>query len=155
LEHRERTFLMIKPDGVLRGLVGDIIKRIEAKGLKIAGMKLVWVNKNLAEKHYNEHKGQPYYELLVNYVSSAPSVAMVLEGRKAIEVVRRLVGATDPANAEPGTMRGDLAIERRTVIFNLVHASDSPKSAAREISIFFDDNDIHSYDLPTESIYRI
>ena len=155
MEPRERTFLMIKPDGVMRGKIGEVIRRIEDKGLKITGLKLVRVDKELAETHYQEHAGQPYYDLLVGYVSSAPSVAMVIEGRGAIEVVRRLVGATDPAKAEPGTIRGDLALERRTVIFNLVHASDSTESAKREISLFFDDSEVQDYELPSESIYKV
>jgi nucleoside-diphosphate kinase len=146
---------MIKPDGVLRGLVGEIIKRVESKGLKIVGMKLLWLNSDTAGKHYDEHEGKPYFELLVNYVSSAPAVAMVLEGRKAIEVVRRMVGSTDPVDAEPGTIRGDFGLERRIVMFNLVHASDSPTSAEKEISMFFDAGEIHPYDLPSESIYQI
>ena len=155
MDPQERTFLMIKPDGVLRGLVGEIIKRIESKGLKIVGLKLLWLSTDTAGKHYDEHEGKPYFELLVNYVSSAPAVAMVLEGRKAIEVVRKMVGSTDPADAEPGTIRGDFGLERRVVMFNLVHASDSSKSAEKEISMFFDCGEIHSYDLPTESIYKI
>jgi nucleoside-diphosphate kinase len=146
---------MVKPDGVLRGQVGEVIKRIEDKGLKISGLKLVWVDREQAEKHYAEHKGQPYFDLLATYVSSAPSVVMVIEGRKAVDVVRRLVGSTDPAEAEPGTMRGDLAIERQTVIFNLVHASDSPEAAEREIGLYFDDSEIHAYSLPSESIYKV
>lgn len=155
MDPKERTFLMVKPDGVLRGLIGEIIRRIESKGLKIVGMKLLWLSNEKVGKHYFEHEGKPYYDLLVGYVSSAPSVVMVLEGRKAIEVVRRLVGATDPAEAEPGTIRGDLALERRTVIFNMVHASDSPESAEREIAMFFEKEDIFDYDLPSDSIYNI
>jgi len=151
----ERTFLMIKPDGVLRGLIGEIIGRIERKGLKIVGLKFVWLEKRKAQNHYREHVGKPYYDSLVEYVSSSPSVAMVLEGRKAIEVVRSMVGATDPAEAEPGTIRGDLSIERRKAIFNLVHASDSAESAKKEIGLFFKDAEIFEYDLASSSIYRI
>jgi nucleoside-diphosphate kinase len=155
LESRERTFLMIKPDGVLRGLTGNIIGRIERKGLKIVGLKFVWVEKEKAGQHYAEHRGREYYDLLVSYVSSAPSVAMVIEGRRAIEVVRKMLGATDPAEAEAGTIRGDLGVERRVVMFNLVHASDSRESAEREIGLFFDEEEIFQYRLPTESIYEI
>lgn len=153
LEPHERTFLMIKPDGVLRSLVGEIVKRIENKGLKIVGMKFIWLKKEEAGSHYQEHEGRPYYDPLVDYVSSAPSVAMVLEGRKAIEVARGLVGATDPAEAKPGTIRGDFALERREVIFNLVHASDSQETAEREIGLFFKDGEIFEYSLPSESLY--
>ena len=155
MEPRERTFLMIKPDGVLRGLTGNIIGRIERKGLKIVGLKFVWVEKEKAGQHYAEHHGREYYDLLVSYVSSAPSVAMVIEGRRAIEVVRKMLGATDPAEAEAGTIRGDLGVERRVVMFNLVHASDSRESAEREIELFFNEEEIYQYRLPTESIYEI
>lgn len=151
----ERTFLMIKPDGVLRGLVGEIIGRVERKGLKIVGLKFIWLEKQKARAHYREHAAKPYYDSLVEYVSSSPSVAMVLEGRKAIEVVRKMVGATDPCEAEPGTIRGDFAIERKNVIFNLVHASDSADSAKSEIGLFFKDAEIFDYDLASSSIYRI
>jgi nucleoside-diphosphate kinase len=151
----ERTFLMIKPDGVRRGLIGEIIGRLERKGLKIVGLKLVWVDKEKARSHYDQHAGKPYYEPLVDYVTSSPSVAMVVEGRKAVEVVRKMVGATDPSEAEPGTIRGDLAIERTDVIFNLVHASDSLESARREIGLFFADGEIFDYDLASSSIHRV
>ncbi len=146
---------MIKPDGVLRGLVGETIRRIENKGLKILGLKFVWLQREDAEKHYEDHVGKPYYELLVNYISSAPSVAMVIEGRKAVAAMRKMVGSTDPSEASPGSIRGDLALERRTVIFNLVHASDSPESAAREIELYFDSGEIFDYRLPSSSIYEI
>ncbi len=151
----ERTFLMIKPDGVLRGLMGEIIGRVERKGLKIAGLKFIWLEKEKAQTHYEEHVGKPYYELLVNYISSAPSVAMVIEGRKAVAAVRKMVGSTDPAEASPGSIRGDLALERRIVIFNLVHASDSPESAEREIDLFFEKEEIFEYSIPSSSIYEI
>jgi len=146
---------MIKPDGVRRGLIGEIIGRLERKGLKIVGLKLVWVDKEKARSHYGQHAGKPFYEPLIDYVTSSPSVAMVVEGRKAVEVVRKMVGATDPSEAEPGTIRGDLAIERTNVIFNLVHASDSPESASREIGLFFADGEIFDYDLASSSIHRV
>lgn len=151
----ERTFLMIKPDGVQRGLIGEIIGRLERKGLKIVGLKFVWLEKEKARSHYRQHAGKPYYEFLVDYVTSSPSVAMVVEGRRAVEVVRKMVGATDPSEAEPGTIRGDLAIERTNVIFNLVHASDSVESAKTEIGLFFGDEEIFDYDLASSSIHRI
>jgi nucleoside-diphosphate kinase len=145
---------MIKPDGVLRSLVGEVVGRLERKGLKIVGLKLVWVSKERAAAHYAEHLGKPYYDLLLGYVSSAPSVAMVVEGRKAISTVRKMVGTTDPAEAEPGTIRGDLALERRAVIHNLVHASDSLESATKEIGLYFDEDEILNYPLPSSSIYE-
>ncbi len=155
MESNERTFLMIKPDGVLRGLVGNIIGRIERKGLKIVGLKFLWVEKEKAGTHYAEHRGKEYYDLLVSYVSSAPSVAMIIEGRRAIGVVRKMIGSTDPAEAEAGTIRGDLGLERKVVMFNLVHASDSQESAEREIGLFFDEEEICQYRLPTESVYEV
>ncbi|MDN5293161.1 MAG: nucleoside-diphosphate kinase [Eubacteriales bacterium] len=138
----ERTFVMIKPDGVQRGLVGEIIRRYEQKGFKIVAMKLMQVTRELAEKHYAEHKGKPFFEGLVSYITSGPVVAMVLEGRGVIAAVRAMNGATNPAQAAPGTIRGDLAIE---VGRNVVHGSDSPESAEREIAIYFREEELCSY----------
>ena len=130
----QRTFVAIKPDGVERGLVGEIISRFERRGLKIVGLKMLQVPKAMAETHYGEHKGKPFYEGLVNYITSAPVVAMVLEGKDAVTLARNVIGATNPANAAPGTIRGDFAVE---IGRNVVHGSDSPESAVREIGIFF------------------
>ncbi|MBC7109906.1 MAG: nucleoside-diphosphate kinase [Archaeoglobi archaeon] len=138
----ERTFLMIKPDGVQRGLIGEIIKRIECKGLKIVAMKMMRVSRELAEKHYEEHRGKPFYESLVSYITSSPVVAMVLEGKNAVQVVRRMIGATDPFEASPGTIRGDFGME---IGRNVVHAADSHKSAEREISLYFSEEEILEY----------
>lgn len=138
----ERTFVMIKPDGVQRGLVGEIIRRYEQKGFKIVAMKLMQVTRELAEKHYAEHKGKPFFEGLVSYITSGPVVAMVLEGKGVIAAVRAMNGATNPAQAAPGTIRGDLAIE---VGRNVVHGSDSPESAEREIAIYFREEELCSY----------
>lgn len=138
----ERTFVMIKPDGVQRGLVGEIIRRYEQKGFKIVAMKLMQVTRELAEKHYAEHKGKPFFEGLVSYITSGPVVAMVLEGKGVIAAVRAMNGATNPAHAAPGTIRGDLAIE---VGRNVVHGSDSPESAEREIAIYFQEEELCSY----------
>lgn len=130
----ERTLFLVKPDAVQRGLAGEIIKRLESRGLKIVGLKLMQVSRATAEKHYGEHKGKPFFEGLVSFITSAPVVAAVFEGTNAIEIVRATNGATNPLKAAPGTVRADFGLEMGR---NLVHASDSPESAAREIRIFF------------------
>lgn len=130
----ERTFCMIKPDGVQRRLVGKIIQRFEEKGLRLAGLKLVQVSEATARDLYSVHKGKPFYESLVKFITSSPVVATVLEGTYTIEVVRALLGATFGYQAAPGTIRGDYGSSKG---FNLIHASDSKESAAREIPIFF------------------
>ncbi|HKI58083.1 MAG TPA: nucleoside-diphosphate kinase [Trueperaceae bacterium] len=130
----ERTFAMVKPDGVRRGLVGEVVRRLESKGFRIVGMKLIHVSRELAERHYGEHRGKPFYEGLVDFITSGPSVAMVVQGENAILEWRKMMGATNPADAVPGTVRGDYA----TVIDeNVVHGSDAPATAEREIGIFF------------------
>lgn len=135
----ERTFAMVKPDGVRRALVGEVVKRLESKGFRIVGMKLIHVSRELAERHYGEHRGKPFYEGLVDFITSGPSVAMVVEGENAILEWRKLMGATDPADAAPGTVRGDHA----TVIDeNVVHGSDAPATAEREIGIFFEKSEL-------------
>ncbi|MFP3909372.1 MAG: nucleoside-diphosphate kinase [Archaeoglobaceae archaeon] len=144
----ERTFVMVKPDGVHRGLVGEVVKRLESKGLKIAGMKMLQVNNELAKDHYAEHSDKPFYNDLVNYITSSPVVAMVFEGRKAVSVVRTLVGATNPVEASPGTMRGDYGLE---IGRNVVHASDSTQSAEREIDLFFGKDEVFGYTRMDES----
>ncbi|WP_202320124.1 nucleoside-diphosphate kinase [Archaeoglobus neptunius] len=143
----ERTFVMVKPDGVQRGLVGEVVSRLERKGLKLVGMKMLWIKKELAENHYAEHKEKPFFSALVDYITSGPVVAMVVEGRNAIKVVRNLVGATNPAEAAVGTIRGDFGLD---VGRNIVHASDSPESAEREISLFFRDDEILDYERADE-----
>jgi nucleoside-diphosphate kinase len=130
----ERTLALVKPDGVRRGLVGEILTRFERKGLKIVAAKMLRVTPELAERHYAEHKGKPFYPGLVAHITSAPVIALALEGRSAIAVVRSLTGATNPQTAAPGTIRGDLGLG---ITPNLVHASDSNESAARELSLFF------------------
>jgi len=135
----QRTFVAIKPDGVERGLIGEVVNRFERRGLKIVGMKLLKVSREMAETHYGEHKGKPFYEGLVSYITSAPIVGMVLQGKDAVTLARNVIGATNPLNAAPGTIRGDLAIE---IGRNLVHGSDSPESAKREIGIFFKDSEL-------------
>jgi nucleoside-diphosphate kinase len=144
----EKTFVMVKPDGVQRGLVGEVVSRLERKGLKIVAMKMLWIKRELAENHYAEHKDKPFFSSLVEYITSGPVVAMVVEGRNAVKVVRSLVGATNPAEAAVGTIRGDFGLD---VGRNIVHASDSLQSAEREISLFFDEKEIIDYERIDES----
>jgi nucleoside-diphosphate kinase len=134
----ERTLILVKPDGVRRGLVGEVISRIESKGYQITNLKLMNPTRALLEEHYAEHKGKPFFDPLVEFMLSGPIVAMVAEGQRVIEGFRSLAGVTDPTVAAPGTIRGDLARDQGTkVVQNLVHGSDSPESANREIAIFF------------------
>jgi nucleoside-diphosphate kinase len=135
----EKTLVLVKPDGVARGLVGEVIARIEAKGYHIAAMRMLQADRVLLEKHYAEHQGKPFFEPLVEFMMSGPIVAIVAEGNRVIEGFRSLAGVTDPTVAAPGTIRGDLARDQGTkVVQNIVHGSDSPESAAREIAIFFE-----------------
>ncbi|AEJ43518.1 nucleoside-diphosphate kinase [Alicyclobacillus acidocaldarius] len=131
---REQTFVMVKPDGVQRGLVGEIVARFERKGLKLVAAKLVQVSKELAESHYAEHRERPFFGDLVQFITSSPVFAMIWEGENAIAVVRAMMGKTNPAEAAPGTIRGDLGL---TIGMNVVHGSDSPESAKREIELWF------------------
>jgi nucleoside-diphosphate kinase len=134
----EKTLILVKPDGVRRGLVGEVISRIETKGYAIDAVRMLQADAALLEKHYAEHLGKPFYEPLVEFMMSGPIVAIVASGNRVIEGFRSLAGATDPTVAAPGTIRGDLARDQGTkVMQNLVHGSDSPESAAREIQIFF------------------
>ena len=134
----ERTLILVKPDGVRRGLVGEVISRIESKGYQITDLKLMNPTRALLEEHYAEHKGKSFFDPLVEFMLSGPIVAMVAEGQRVIEGFRSLAGVTDPTVAAPGTIRGDLARDQGTkVVQNLVHGSDSPESANREIAIFF------------------
>ncbi len=130
----EQTLVLVKGDGVKRRLIGEIIRRLESKGLDIRALKLMDVSRELAEEHYAEHREKPFFEELVEFITSTPIVAMTVEGEGAIGTVRNLMGATNPANAAPGTIRGDLALSMPD---NLVHGSDSPESAARELGLFF------------------
>lgn len=140
----EKTFVMVKPDGVQRGLMGEIISRFEKKGLKLVGMKFMMIKKELAEKHYDIHKDKPFYNDLIEFVTSSPILAMVWEGDNAISLVRKLVGLTKPEDSKPGTIRGDFAI---SATMNLIHASDGNDTAEREINLFFDNNELIEYDL--------
>ena len=134
----EKTLILVKPDGVARGLVGEVISRIETKGYAIDSLRMLQADRALLEKHYAEHIGKPFYEPLVEFMMSGPIVAIVASGNRVIEGFRSLAGVTDPTVAAPGTIRGDLARDQGTrVVQNIVHGSDSPESAAREIEIFF------------------
>lgn len=134
MDGMERTLFLVKPDAMQRGLAGEIISRLERRGLKIVGMKLVQMDRALAEQHYAEHRGKPFFEGLVGFITSAPVIAIAWEGKNAIVTVRATIGATDPAAAAPGTIRADLGLDKGR---NLVHASDGPESAARELGLFF------------------
>ena len=139
----ERTFIMLKPDAVQRGLVGEIVQRFERRGLKIVAMKMLQMSTEFAHKHYEVHVGKPFFESLIKYITSGPVVAMVLEGTNAIEVARATMGATNPARAAPGTIRADLGLEMGR---NLVHGSDGPETAAFEIELWFGPEELLSYD---------
>ena len=134
----QQTLILVKPDGVKRGLVGEVIARVERKGYKVSNLKMLNADRALLAKHYAEHEGKPFYEPLLEFMMSGPIVAMVAEGERVIEGFRKLAGTTDPTTAEPGTIRGDLARDMGTkVVQNIVHGSDSPESADREIKNFF------------------
>ena len=135
----QQTFLAIKPDGVQRGLIGKIIARLEEKGFKLIGMKLMKVTNELAEKHYGEHKDKPFFKGLVSFITSGPIVAMVWEGKNIISSLRKIMGKTNPADADLGTIRGDFAID---IGKNVVHGSDSEESAEREIALFFKEDEL-------------
>ncbi len=130
----ERSFVMVKPDGVQRGLVGEVISRLERRGLKLVAAKFMHVSRELAEKHYEAHRDKPFFPGLIQFITSGPVMAMVWEGPNAIATIRKTMGATNPANAEPGTIRGDFACD---IANNIVHGSDGPESAAREIELWF------------------
>jgi len=139
----DRTLILFKPDAIQRGLVGTILQRFENKGLKIAAMKMMQIPRELAERHYAEHRGKPFFEGVVGYIISGPVVAAVLEGPSAVPVVRAMLGPTDGRTAPAGTIRGDFGIAMR---YNLLHASDSEESARREIGIFFNEKELVDYD---------
>ncbi len=138
----ERTFIMLKPDAVQRGLVGEIISHFEKKGLKLAGMKLIQVDRTLAEAHYAEHKGKGFFEPTVMYIMSSPVVAMVWQGKNVVVLARELMGATNPANANPGSIRGKYGMD---ISRNIIHGSDSDTSAEREISLYFKPEELIDY----------
>jgi len=138
----QRTLVLLKPDAVRRGLVGEIISRLEKRELKIVAMRMFWMDKALAERHYAIHKGKPFFSGLVEFITSSPIVAIVFEGENAVEAVRRAMGETDPLRAAPGTIRGDLGLD---IGQNLIHGSDSEENAKQEISLFFSEKEILNY----------
>jgi nucleoside-diphosphate kinase len=139
----ERSLVLIKPDAIQRGLAGEIISRLEKKGLKIVAMKMLHMDKNLAQRHYAIHKGKAFFEDLVNFITSGPIIAIVFQGKNAVEVIRQMMGETDPAKAYRGTIRGDFGID---IGHNLVHGSDSLENASKEIDLFFSAEEIFNYD---------
>ncbi|KAG7506674.1 nucleoside diphosphate kinase A2-like [Solea senegalensis] len=141
-EIKERTFIAIKPDGVQRGLIGDIIKRFEVKGFKLVGMKMLHASEDLLKQHYDDLKERPFFPQLIEYMSSGPVVTMVWEGKGAVKTGRKMLGETNPANSEPGTIRGDFCID---VGKNIIHGSDSVDSAKKEISLWFQEGELVSY----------
>lgn len=143
----ERTLVLVKPDGMQRGLAGEIISRLERRGLRLVGLKLLRMDRALAERHYEAHVGKSFFEPLVRYITSAPIVAAVFEGTNAVEAVRNSMGTTNPVQAAPGTIRGDLALE---IGRNLVHGSDSTESAAREIALFFRQEELVAWERDTD-----
>ena len=138
----ERTLILVKPDGMQRGLAGEIVMRLERRGLRIVGIKMLKVDTAMAKRHYAEHEGKPFFDGLVEYITACPIVAAVLEGTGAIATVRTTMGKTNPADADPGTIRGDLGLEMGR---NLIHGSDGPESAAREIALFFGERELFEY----------
>jgi len=138
----QQTLVLLKPDAVQRGLVGEIISRLERRGLKIMAMKMIWMDKELADRHYAIHKDKPFFAGLVEFITSGPIIAAVFQGEDAVEVVRQAMGETDPARARPGTIRGDLA---QDIGRNLIHGSDSEETAKREIDLFFSKKEILNY----------
>ena len=145
----ERSFVMLKPDAVLRRLMGTVLTRFEERGLKLVAVKMMNISEELAKEHYGEHKEKPFFNDLVSYITSAPVLAMVIEGDDCISLIRKMVGATNPKEADLGTIRGDYALDTGR---NIIHASDSPASAKREIALFFNDSEINEYSLPEESL---
>ncbi len=138
----EKTLVLVKPDGIQRGLIGEIVSRFEKTGLRIVAMKMLQVDENLAKQHYAVHYGKPFFPNLIKYITTCPIVAMVLEGRQAVEVVRKLMGKTDGAVSPPGTIRGDMGLD---IERNLVHGSDSEANAEKEIALFFRKDEIMAY----------
>lgn len=143
----ERTLIIVKPEGVQRGLVGQVIGRLEQRGLKLVGLKLLQITPELAERHYGVHKGKPFFNGLVKHITSSPVVVGVVEGPKAISVVRTTMGATNASEAVPGTIRGDFALE---IGFNIIHGSDGPETAEQEIKLFFRPEELVEYSLATQ-----
>ncbi len=138
----QQTLVLLKPDAIQRGLAGEIISRLERRGLKIVAMKMIWMDKTMAKRHYAIHEGKPFFTRLVDFITSSPIIAAVIEGENAVEMVRRTMGETDPALSNPGTIRADLALD---IGHNLIHGSDSEENAVKEIELFFSPEEIFSY----------
>jgi nucleoside-diphosphate kinase len=147
---QERTLVLVKPDGVKRRLVGEVLRRFEAKGLKLVGLKMLSLSKEEAEKHYSVHKERPFFRDLVNYITSSPIIAMILEGNNALSVVRNICGSTDGSKAAPGTIRGDFSI---SIEKNIIHASDSQESYNHEFPIFFKNSELLSFEYGDEVLF--
>jgi nucleoside-diphosphate kinase len=139
----ERSLVLIKPDAIQRGLAGEILSRLERKGLKILAMKMLQMDKALAQRHYAVHKGKTFFDGLVDFITSSPIIAIVFQGENAVEIIRQIMGETDPAKAKPGTIRGDFGID---IGYNLIHGSDSLENASEEINLFFSEEEIFDYD---------
>ena len=146
---KQRSFVMLKPDAVKRRLAGEVIGRFENRGLKLLAAKLMVISPELAKEHYGEHSEKPFFKDLVDYITSGPVIATVIEGEECISLIRKMVGATNPQEADLGTIRGDYAIDTGR---NIIHASDSETSAAREIALFFEDSEIYDYSMPDEEM---
>lgn len=144
----EKSLIILKPDAVQRGLIGQIITRLEQRGLKFMGMKLMQVSPELAHSHYGEHEGKPFFGALVSYITSSPVVVIAIQGKNVVQTIRNTVGATNPMNAAPGTIRGDFGLE---IGRNLIHASDSPESGEAEVSRFFDASDLITWERNTDA----
>ncbi len=144
----EKSLIILKPDAVQRGLIGQIITRLEQRGLKFMGMKLMQVSPELAQSHYGEHEGKPFFGALVSYITSSPVVVIAIQGKNVVQTIRNTVGATNPINAAPGTIRGDFGLE---IGRNLIHASDSPESGEAEVSRFFDASDLITWERNTDA----
>lgn len=145
----EKSFVMMKPDAVKRRLIGKILNRFEEKGLQIIGVKMLQISESLAKEHYGEHSEKPFFNDLVEYITSAPVLAMVIKGDDSISTIRKMVGATNPKEADLGTIRGDYALDMGR---NIIHASDAPESAKREVALFFNDNEVCEYSTLDESM---
>jgi nucleoside-diphosphate kinase len=139
---KERTLLIVKPDGVQRGLIGEVIRRVEQRGLKIVGLKMMWVDEALANEHYRDHVGKPFFPPLVQFITSSPVVVVAVQGTDVVRLARNMMGALKPEEAAAGTIRGDLALSKS---YNIVHGSDSPENGAREVGLFFKDNELFDY----------
>ncbi len=146
---KQRSFVMLKPDAVKRRLIGEVLSRFEKRGLKVMAAKMMLINIDLAQKHYGEHSEKPFFKDLVEYITSGPVLATVIEGEECIALIRRMVGATNPHEADLGTIRGDYAIDTGR---NIIHASDSLDSSTREISLFFEESEISEYTMPDEEM---